>query len=210
MANINAPYGLMPIGTFNGGPYSGRITRYWIPSTDNNAYYIFDGVKSLANGDATGVPGVVKITNGTDTLRGSIVGIEPTVGPFLPGNVPDLSKDPMVTGGQVSIPASKTRDYYVLVADDPETMFAMQGDLTATLQIATSVNKNASYTVTAPSPATSAVSNSVIASASINTTQALNLRLLGLLQLPGNGFGAFAQWVVKINQHELMGNTAGI
>jgi hypothetical protein len=33
---------------------------------------------------------------------------------------------------------------------------------------------------------------------------------MGLAQLPGNGFGANATWVAKFNQHELMGNTAGI
>lgn len=210
MANPNIPYGLVPIGTFNGGPFTGRLTRYWIPSTDNNAYYLGDAVKGLNNGDATGIPGVVKITNGTDTLRGVIAGIGPEIGPFLPGNVPDLSKDPLVTGGQVSIPASKNRDYYVMVVDDPEAMFAMQLDSAGTNSVASKVNNNASFTVTAPSPATNAVSASVIGGATIATTSTLNLRLLGLLQIPGNAYGAFAQYVVKINQHELMGNTAGV
>jgi hypothetical protein len=210
MANTNAPYGLQPIGTFNGSPYNGRTTRYFIPSSDGNALYIGDCVKSSAGADANGVPQVVKITNGTDTIRGVVVGISPEIGPFLAGQVPDLSKDPWITAGQVSIPATKLRDYYVEVVDDPEAMFIMQGDATATNQVAANVNKNASYTVTAPSPATNPVSASVINSGSIATTQGLNLRLVGLLQVPNNAFGAFAQWVVKINQHELMGNTVGI
>ena len=210
MANVNAPFGFAAIGTFNGGPYNGRTTTYYIPSTDGNAFYIGDAVKTTNNGDANGIPAVTKITNGTDTLRGVIIGIDNRIGPFLPGNVPDLSKDPQVTASQVSIPATKNRDYYVQVVDDPEAMFAIQLDSAGTNSVASKVNNNASFTVTAPTPATNAVSNTVISGASIATTQSLNLRLLGLLQVPGNSYGAYAIYVVKINQHELMGNTSGV
>ena len=209
MANVNAPFGAKPIGTFNGGPYNGRTTRYWIPSTDGTAYGIGSIVKSLNNSDASGIPGVI-IAGGTDTVRGIIVGLDVGIGPFLPGNVPDLSKDPQVTASQVSIPATKNRDYYVQVVDDPEAMFAIQLDSAGTNSVASKVNNNASFTVTAPTPATNAVSNTVISGASIATTQSLNLRLLGLLQVPGNSYGAYAIYVVKINQHELMGNTSGV
>lgn len=210
MANVQAPYGFAAVSNLNGAPYSGRTTRYWIPSTDGNAYYIGDAVKSLANSDATGVPGVIKITNGTDTIRGIITGLEAAnVG--MPGSVADLSKDPQATSAQVSIPASKGRDYYVMVVDDPDAIFMVQGDTTATNQVAANANKACSFTVAAPTPATNAISASVINSATIAAgNAALNLRLMGLAQIPGNGFGASANWIVKINQHELMGNQAGI
>lgn len=208
MANIVAPFGFAAISNFNGAPYSGRLTRYWIPSTDNNAYYIGDAVKSLANADGSGVPGVVKITNGTDTIRGVIISVD-VVNIGLPGSMATLQGTDLLLA-QVSIPASKGKDYYVLVADDPDTMFMMMGDTTGTNQVAANANKNCSFTVTAPGTATNAVSASVITSSTIATTQGLNLRLLGLAQIPNNAFGASATWIVKINQHELMGNTAGI
>jgi hypothetical protein len=122
MANVAAPFGMRPIGTINGGPFTGRLTRYWIPSTDNNAYYIGDAVKSLANSDSTGVPGVIKITNGTDTARGVIVGID-VFNVTMQGQTANLGVDPLTNLAQVSIPASKGKDYYVLVADDPEQLF---------------------------------------------------------------------------------------
>lgn len=208
MANVNAPFGLSPVGTFSASPYTSRVSRYWIPSTDNNAYYIGDPVKSLANSDGNGIPGVI-IANGTDTYRGVIAAIIPLV-EGIPGSMASLATDPFVSLSQVSIPATKQHDYYVMVADDPEQMFMIQGDSTATNQIAANANKNFSLTITAPSPATNALSATVLSSASIATTQSLNMKLMGLAQIPGNGFGAFAKWICKINQHELMGNTAGI
>jgi hypothetical protein len=75
MANVVAPFGLSLLRTINQAGFNAQTNWYWIPSTDNNAYYVGDVVKSLANSDGTGVPGVVKITNGTDTPRGFIVGV---------------------------------------------------------------------------------------------------------------------------------------
>jgi hypothetical protein len=206
MANVVAPFGLSLLRTINQAGFNAQTNWYWIPSTDNNAYYVGDVVKSLANSDGTGVPGVVKITNGTDTPRGFIVGVAvspPSV------NSADM-RGPDLGLSQVSIPATKTKDYYVMVVDDPEAVFTIQGDSTGTNQVAANANKNASLTVAAPSTATFPVSATVINSSTIATTQALIIRLMGLAQLPGNGFGANATWVAKFNQHELMGNTAGI
>jgi len=204
MANVVAPFGLRIARTGNQAAYNAQLNTYWIPSSDGNAYYEGDIVKSLANADGNGIPGVVKITNGTDTPRGFIVGVLPSLlgGNSMQGTNLDLT--------QVSIPASKTRDYYVLVCDDPDVIFEVQGDSTATNQVAANVNKNASLTIAAPSTATFPLSASVVNSSTIATTQALIIRLMGLAQFPGNGFGANATWMAKFNQHELQGNTSGI
>lgn len=208
MPNVNSPFGFSAVNTFNSAPYTGRTNRYFIPSTDGNAYYVGDAVKSFAGADANGIPTVVKITNGTDTPRGVIVSVD-VINVGMPGSMSTLAGVDLPLS-QASIPASKTKDYYVLVADDPELMMFVQGDATATNQVAANANKNCSFTVTAPSPATNALSASVLTSSTIATTQALNVRLMGLAQIPNNVFGAYAVWVCKWNQHELMGNTAGI
>lgn len=198
MANTNKPFGFAPVRTIAGGNWGGQGTMYYIPSTDNNAYYIGDAVISAATGDANGIPGVNKATVGTETLRGVIVGVLPvTAGISIQGTALNLEID--------SIPATKTRDYYVLVEDDPNVIFAIQGDATATNQIADNCNKNCSFTVAAGATTLSA-SGSVINSGSINTTDSLNLKLMGLRQVPNNAFGAYAQWLVKINLHELSGS----
>lgn len=204
MANVVAPFGLRIARTGNQAAFNGQLTTYWIPSTDGSAYYVGDIVKSLANADGNGVPGVIKITNGTDTPRGFIVGVLPTVlgGNSMQGTNLDLT--------QVSIPASKTRDYYVLLCDDPDVIFEVQGDSTGTNQVAANANKNANLTVAAPSTATFPLSATVINSSTIATTSTFIIRLMGLAQFPGNGFGANATWNARFNEHELAGNTAGI
>jgi hypothetical protein len=206
MSNVVAPFGLALARTANQAAFNAQTNLYYIPSTDNNAYYVGDVVKSLANADGNGVPGVVKITNGTDTPRGFIVGILPSP-PSL--NSSDM-RGPDLGLSQVSIPATKTKAYYVMVVDDPEAIFWVQGDSTGTNQVAANVNKNASLTIAAPGTATYPVSATVINSSTIATTQSLIIRLMGLAQIPGNGFGANATWVGKFNQHELASNTAGI
>lgn len=198
MANTNKPFGFAPIRSI-AGTWSEQGTVYYIPSTDANAYYIGDAVISAAAGDANGVPGVNKATAGTETLRGVIMGVLPVMqGVSIQGTQLALE----IT----SIPATKTRDYYVIVIDDPGVVFAMQGDATATNQISDNCNKNCSFTVAAGATTVSA-SGSVINSGSINTTDSLNLKLMGLQQVPNNAFGAYAIWQVKINLHEL--NAAG-
>lgn len=202
MANINAPKGLQPVKSINGASWNDQGNLYYIPSTDTNAYYVGDVVKSLADADAVGVPGVVKAA-GTDALRGVIIGVLPTQfnSTSLSGATLDLAN--------TFIPATKTRAYYVMVCDDPETLFEVQGDATATNQVAANVNKNASLTIAAPT-SPGQWSATVINSASIATTATLNIKLMGLAQKPQNEFGAYARWLAKINLHELAGGTAGV
>lgn len=202
MANQIGPRGFVPSCYLNGAAWNGAVTMYHIPSSDNNQYNPGDAVKSSANGDANGIPDVTKITNGTDTIRGIIVGCLTAIpnNPSLVGSTLDLTVQ--------NIPAAKTRDYYVLVVDDPNVLFEIQDDGLNALT-ATSCNKNASFTVANPT-APQQNSASVLNTASVATTQGLNLRLMGLVQKPNNAFGLNATWLVKINQHELMGNTAGV
>jgi hypothetical protein len=204
MANSVTPFGLSPYANADGSPWNQQVRRYYIPSTDNTAYYIGDVVKSLAGADANGVPGVVAAA-GTDTLRGVIVGVEVAAPEAVSLQGVDLSLS------RANIPATKTRDYYVYVCDDPSTIFEVQGDSTGTNQTAANSNKNASLTIAAPSNTALPYSATVINSGSINTTQGLNIKLMGLSpRRPAGAFGANATWLCKINQHELMGNTAGI
>ena len=118
MANTNRPFGLSPQRSIS-GTWGGQTTRYYIRQADTNAYYIGDVVLSTAQGDANGVPGVIKATAGTETLRGAIVSVEPAnqLGVSIAGPALNLEN--------TAIPATKTRDYYVYVADDPNTIFTV-------------------------------------------------------------------------------------
>ena len=203
MANLNAPRGLVPSRYANGSAWNGATNLYYIASTDLNAMYPGDPVITAAVTDGVGTMGITKATVGTETLRGVIVGFaiaNPNATSFQGVNL-DLSLQ--------SIPATKTTAYYALVVDDPDVIFEVQDDGTSVIAV-TSMGKNASLTIAAP---TAPVQNSAttLLNSSVNTTQALNLRLMGAVQRANNDPTLVnAKWLVKINQHELMGNTAGI
>lgn len=203
MANLQAPFGLKPSRYRDGSNWNGAANLYYIPAADGNQYNVGDVVKSAAGGDANGIPQVVKAA-GTDTLRGVIVGVL-----VAPPNLPSIVGVNLDLTLQ-NIPATKAKDYYVLVVDDQGVLFEVQDDgITTANLVAASCNKNCSLTITNP---TSPQQNSatVILSSSIAATAALNIKLLGLKQQPNNSYGAYATWVCMINQHELQGGTAGV
>jgi hypothetical protein len=206
MPTLNAPFGLQPYRGGGSSAYALQTRRYFIPQANANAFYIGSPVQLAATSDVEGTPGV-DVNAGTGAFVGAIVSIEAV-------NVGGISQVGVtLSQEQVSIPASKTRDYYVLVADDPNQVFEIQGDATATNQIAANANKCATMTITAPSPATFPVSATVLNSASIQTTNTLSLKLLGLSPRPEanrKGYGSWAVWLVKINQHQLANGATGV
>lgn len=206
---LNRPFGFAPVMSLGQHTNSAQARRYCIPSTDGSAFYIGDAVAQVAGADTLGVPNVQKAATGT-SLRGVIVGVEnPTVGGVsLQGTVIDDT----IT----SIPATKTRAYYVYVVDDPQALFMIQDDgITTANLVAASANLNSQLTIAAPSLGYQ-LSGTVLLSSTFAVTAAHNIKLMGLAQapvLPGgsaNGFGAYAVWIVKANQHNLMGNQVGI
>ena len=207
MAAVAKPFGLAPVRTSDANNFNQAGTRYYIPSSDGSAYYIGDTVISAAGADANGVPQIAKAI-GTSTVRGVIVGFEPA----QVGNVSLVGAS--LTLENTAIPATKTQAYYAYVMDDPGIVFMAQDDgITTGNLIAANANKNTSLTITAGATLQSA-SGTVILSSSIATTQALSWRLIGLAQTLNQGqtnaFGGYGLWLLKANQHELAGNTAGI
>lgn len=194
MANISAPSGLSPAFNGDGSPWNQQVQRYWIPSSDVSAYYIGDIVKSAAGSDtATLLPQIAKASAG-NTALGVIVGVDAD-----PDNL-----------GRLFVPATKTRDYYVYVVNDPHVIFEMTDDgITTANLVTTAVGKNTNFTVAAPS-GISPVSATVIDSSTIATTASLPLKIVGLKQSPGNSAAAYARWLVTFNAHERFGLTAGV
>ena len=204
MANDNTPFGLAVVR--GGSSYAGnqQTSLYAVAAAEGNAMYMGDTVKAAASGDTNGVPNVTKITNGTDAIRGVIVGIAPTLigAQSIQGTALSLETN--------YIPATHGRIWYVLVEDDPTTVFMMQDDgITTANLVAASCNLNFNYTVTAGST-TNSSSGSVILSSSFATTNTFSMKAMGLAQLPGNAYGAYAKWLCRINVSELTGSFAGV
>lgn len=197
MANANTPFGFSPIIYGTSGVNNQQVRTYYIPSTDTNAYYVGDVVKTTNGGDAQGIPAVTKCSSG-NTPRGVIVGVLPvTSNPSIQGTNLDLTT--------INIPASKSRDYYVVVNDDPDQVFVIQGD--STTFATTDLNKNASYTVTAPSLSTQ-LSATVLTGTTTSSSGVL--KIIGTEQLVNNTIGQYVRFMIQFNQHEMNRPSAGI
>ena len=197
MANANTPFGFSPIIYGTSGVNNQQVRTYYIPSTDSNAYYVGDVVKTANGGDAQGIPAVTKCSSG-NTPRGVIVGVLPvSSNPSIQGTNLDLTT--------INIPASKSRDYYVVVNDDPDQVFVIQGD--STTFATTDLNKNASYTVTAPSLSTQ-LSATVLTGTT--TSSSAVLKIIGTEQIVNNTIGQYVRFMIQFNQHEMNRPSAGI
>lgn len=198
MANVNTPFGLAPLQYLNGSPWNGQGRRYCIPQADANAYAIGDVVVLAGSADSKGVPTITLATPGS-ALLGCILG----AGGLAYGG---FSGDPTNLNTTV-IPATKTKDYYVMVCDDPNVIFAVQEIGTGTPLAAADVGLNANLVAGTNN---GYLSGWLLTNTTEATTSTLDVKLLGLVQgVQDNAFGAYAKWMVLINNHVFKAGTTG-
>lgn len=190
MSNSNLPSGFSPRDLK-------AWTRYYVPASDGFAYRVGDVVKSAGGTDAAGVITVTQHP-GSGAARGVIVAVDPGL-PATGGMQPN--------GQRASVPAVKTRDFYVWVADDPTMKFtAVDDGLTAGNLVGANVGSFVNFT---PGAAASANGSSTSALTSSTFGGAAGAGCLKVLQIAaGSSYGANAVWVVQFAQHEL-GSVAG-
>ena len=198
MANLNAPFGFSAVIYGTSGTNNQQQRVYYVASTDTSAYYIGDTVVTIDGSDANGTPAVAKATSG-QAPRGVVTGVliaNPN-NPSIQGTNLDLTT--------TSVPASKSQAYYLLVNDDPDQVYCIQGD--STTFATTDMNKNASYTVAAPS-----ISNQQSATVLTGTTTSSTavLKIVGIEPIPGNALGPYVRFFVLFNNAELLRPSAGI
>jgi hypothetical protein len=193
----NAPQGLVPVKKLDGSAWTGATNPYQITSTYATALFRGDPVTILSDGTlGVGVAGSaclgafwgVKFIDSTGRVRFEN---------YWPGN------PGVLTGSSVE----------ALVIDDPNTVFTIQetsGTGTAGTPLALAdrgLNANFLYTAGSTATGQSAVS---LNNATEADTATLNLKILQLDPTPGNAVGAFANWLVVINNHLYRGGVTGI
>jgi len=181
MANADKAFGLRPLGNLSA---SGSQKQFGYEIADNQAGAIFQGdLVTLKDGfilqfNPASHTAAVGVFNGcfyTDPTTG-----KPTFSNFYPGSV-------NITQGKIVAD----------VLDDPSQLFIIQHDGTSA---ATDYGKNADIVVGTGST-TTGVSANELDTSTVATTAALNLKVVGLWDVPGNAVGEFAVVVVKINEH---------
>lgn len=194
MPNVNRPNGLTPVRSITGAPYNGQANLYSVLAADTNPLAIGDPVVSVAGGASA--DGIMAVTQGS--AAGPYIGV--VVGIFD-------SKSGIKTGNPDSIvrpAAAQTKDWYVMVADDPHLLFECQEVNSGTPFAAADVGLNASLAIGSNN---GFVSGATLDNATELTTATLGVKLMGLVQRADNSIGAAARWLVKINNHQLNGGT---
>lgn len=201
MANANKPQGLQPVGYLNGAPWTGGGHVYCIPDTDDtNAYAVGDPVMLAGSADSAGIPTITLATAGTGNIvLGAIVSM---AGAQTYGSDYGVPQDTPVV-----IPATKTRNYYVLVADDPNTVFEIQEDSDGGSIAATDISNNFNLV---SGTNNGYISGWMLDSSSKATTATLQLKILQASPRNGNTFAdTYCKFWVIINAHAYRIGQAG-
>ena len=181
MANNDKAFGLRPLGNLAG---TGAQKQYGYEIADNQAGAIFQGdLVVLKDGyilqfDPATHTAAVGVFNGC--FYNDPTTQKPTWKNFYPGSI-------NITQGKIVAD----------VLDDPSQMFIIQNDGTSA---ATNYGLNADIVVGTGNTTTGLSANELDTS-TIATTAALNLKIIGLWDVPNNAVGANAVVVVKINEH---------
>jgi len=180
MANIDKPFGLKALGNLSA---TGAQKQYGYVIADDQAGAIYQGdLVTVYNGylvqfDPATHTAAVGVFNGC--FYNDPTTNKPTWKNYYPGSVD-------VTIGQIQAD----------VIDDPSQLFIIQAASSVTQA---HVGWNADVSV-GTGNATTGVSGMELAGTPAKTA-ALNLKIVGLYNVPGNEFGTNAVVVVKINEH---------
>ena len=194
MANIDAAFGLKPIRHLNGNPWNGATRKYLKEDALNQALFMGDPIVmtgTAASDDPTGIyPAITIATAGTTNPCHGVI----------------TSFDPVDAAGvwhdTVYSPAKESR--YVNVCIDPDVIFIIQDDASATLT-GDDIGGNADYASGTGSNSTG-LSGWELNATSISTTPADNLLIMRVYPLErelgsGNALGNWCIWEVLISHH---------
>jgi|TARA_R100000935_G_scaffold50084_1_gene75818 hypothetical protein len=181
MANNDKAFGLRPLGNLAG---TGAQKQYGYEIADNQAGAIFQGdLVTLKDGyilqfNPSAHTAAVGVFNGC--FYNDPTTQKPTFINYYPGSI-------NITQGKI----------LAEVLDDPSQMFILQNDGTSAQA---NYGKNADIVIGTGNTVTGLSANELDTS-SIANTAALNLKIIGLWDVPNNAIGANAVVVVKINEH---------
>lgn len=196
MPNPNTPRGIQPYAYAWGAPWGGAVRTYFVPSGNATALFFGDPVAPVTNtSDGNGVPVAEIATAGAGAyILGAFMGISNNAGQAV---IPVLqNQTPFLPAGQAA---------YIYVADDPFLLYEVQE---SGAMVSGAGMRNADLVAGAGSTITN-FSGWQLNSATLNTTNTLQMRIIQMLQQIDNAVGANAKWLTKINLHAML-NPLGV
>ena len=205
MANTDRPNGFRPYRYLNGSPWNGQCRKYEVPVGTTTSIFVGDLV-TLSTDAPTEEYAAVKAAGTSDIPIGALVAIDPAP--------PSKS---LAGGGTSNINLSAnhvaaTTKTMVWVADDPNILFAVQEDSATTPIALASIGLNATFVATAGNTTTGA-SGYELDSDSVDTTNTLPLKVIGIVNSPNNEIDATngsAKIIVQLNTHQLATGGTGV
>ena len=193
MANVNAPYGLVPIRYADGRPYNGAV-NYYFATGATGAIYIGDPVVMAGSANTAEVQGYAPGTLPTCTVAADGDG-DPITGVCV-GVLP--------TDRDSTVYRADSTDRIILVADSPDLIFKGQCDAASTAWAATDVGSYANMLVGSGSTVTGRSGWTLDTTDGPDAADPSNqLLIVRLHPVANNAIGAYAQWEVMINNHQL-------
>jgi hypothetical protein len=227
VTNQNKPSGLTPVKYLNGADWTGQANLYFISQASTNAFNVGDLVSPIAGVDQwSGLQSIDLTIAASSTITCGVViamGASPSATTSLRGG-PYIDPTNLTL---INVPATKVKNYFALVVDDPKVVFEIQetgaGTTPATSLTFASTSKNASFVYAAPAAGVAVsgttldngVSSGHTPQTSATVTNGYFLRMLGLAQKIDpqtalwNTFGLYAKWYVKLINHAYEGTVAG-
>lgn len=194
MANTASPYGLRPTKLIGGTPFTHATREFKLSTNNATAIYTGDIIQLTAAGNPQ--PLTATITAGTTA---GVVGVCTGVRFVNPSTKQSLWAQSLpanaITGGYT--------DVYVMVADDPNTEFQVQGSAafgTLTNGAAGAIGKNAALGNFGGNAATGLSTVNVVVGAnggSLANTATLAVRITGVV--PGTENDTYPELLVKFN-----------
>ena len=192
MANIDAAFGLRPYKMLGEGANTNGVSTYKIQTT---------GTAGTSSVIYEGTP-VIPLANGLiDIVGNANGGTVPLLGAFIGCNYTDLNGTPTYANkwpGTAAVMAGT--EATALIAAHPDQLFLINCDAAAADSL---VNANANFGTATTGNATTGMSAGELAVSTANTTNTLNLRIIGFEDSPSNDDATAAGRlaIVMINNH---------
>lgn len=192
MANVTNGGGFKPVRHLNGMPWNGKARMYY--TSDANALFMGDAVKSTGTADATGKYADVTQATAGAAVRGVVVGFSDQ--PYISADTTNLNRKYKLA----------TDDLYVLVVDDPDVIFEVEEDNASNDLAITEVGLSTNIVVGSGSTA-SGKSAMKLDSSDTATDTAGNCKLLNVSNKEDNALGTYCKWDILFLEHELRSAT---
>jgi len=192
MANTNAAFGLKPYRMLGSAVNSTGDVVYSIQTaaTAGTSSVIYQGTP------------VIPLANGMIDIVGSAAGgTVPLLGVFMGCNYIDLTGKPKWSPywpGTAAVKANTAAT--AMIVSDPNATFSINCDAAAADSI---VHANANFASATSGSTTSGLSSAQLAVSTVNTTNTLNLRILGFVDTPNDSDASVAGRlaIVQLNNH---------